>query len=214
MSGGGPGTDQRTQRDEPVREDDSVKVLPSPTPAAVPETARIVEPQPSPRPTPATMTAATAAEPAAGSGDLWARVLRGPGITSVLRTILSNLRVQSLDTAAGRVVLVGEAKYADSARARQMLIGDALRRELGRPVELVIQGLGGEQGAGPAEAPDGQSGDPEPAGSVDAPLEVRMEKPAPPPPQGLPSEHPLVREAMELFGARIVDVQHRRPAQS
>lgn len=214
MSGGGPGTDQRAQRDEPVREDDSVKVLAPPTPAAVPETARVVERPASPRPTPPTTTAATAAEPAVGSGDLWARVLRGPGITSVLRTILSNLRVQSLDAASGRVVLVGEAKYAESATARQTLIADALRRELGRPVELVIQGVGGESEAGPVNAPDGHAGEGESASSVETQREDRVDNPAPSPPQGLPSEHPLVREAMELFGARIVDVQHRRPAQS
>lgn len=208
MSGGGPGTDRGGPRAEPTPEPEPETVRP-PVRATRPE-AELIEP-PSPRPSPAP---AAADQLAAGSGDVWARVLRGPGITSVLRTILSNLRVQSLDAASGRVVLIGEAKYADSARARQTLIADALRRELGRQVELTIQGIGGESEAGPVDAADGHAGEGESGGSVDAPRENRLDNPPPFPPQGLPSEHPLVREAMELFGARIVDVQHRRPAQS
>lgn len=146
------------------------------------------------------------AEPAP-TGDLWARVLRGPGMTPVLRTILSNMRVLSVDAASGRVVIAGEAKYAESARSRQGLIVDALRRELGRGVELLV-----EADEAPAEA-----GEPDLPAAPDVPAnrtegEARPVPPSVPagPPQAL-SEHPLIREAMELFGARIVDVQHRRP---
>ncbi|MBX3401804.1 MAG: hypothetical protein KF699_00170 [Phycisphaeraceae bacterium] len=155
----------------------------------------------------AATTPMRAVEPAP-TGDLWARVLRGPGVTAVLRTILSNLRVKSADAASGRVVIVGEAKYAESARSRQGMIVDALRREIGRGVELIIE----------AEVSDTADDVPEAQAAVEAPTD-RPEggpdsaQPAAPasPPQTF-SEHPLIREAMELFGARIVDVQHRRPA--
>lgn len=155
----------------------------------------------------AAITPMPALEPAP-TGDLWARVLRGPGVTAVLRTILSNLRVKSVDAASGRVVIVGDAKYAESARSRQGMIVDALRRELGRGVELLIE----------ADTSDTDDGVPEAAASEEVPTDrpdgrsAPVQPPvAPGPPQTL-SEHPLIREAMELFGARIVDVQHRRPA--
>ncbi len=158
------------------------------TPAATPRPPAVAEPAP--------------------TGDLWARVLRGPGMTQVLRTILSNLRVRSVDAASGRVVIAGEAKYAESARSRQALIVDALRRELGRAVELHVE----------ADEPSAEPGEPDlPASEVPADRAEGEPRPSSPPavPAGPPqalSEHPLIREAMELFGARIVDVQHRRPA--
>lgn len=166
-------------------------VAPPPTvsqPAAAPRPPAVAEPAP--------------------TGDLWARVLRGPGMTPVLRTILSNLRVLSVDAASGRVVIAGEAKYAESARSRQGLIVDALRRELGRAVELHVE----------ADEPPAEAGEPELPAAPDVPANraegeaLQAPPPAPAgPPQAL-SEHPLIREAMELFGARIVDVKHRRPA--
>lgn len=202
MSPGGGRGEERAEYTPPAGTESGVATI-EPRPAQAPAAGV-------PRPT-IPETAATGTPPVtepAPAGDLWARVLRGPGVTAVLRAVLSNLRVKSADAASGRVVIAGDAKYAESARSRHGMIVDALRRELGRGVELIIEAEPSEAHVGGPEAPVAAESRAEgPVGEA-----ASVPRPVPAGPPTVISEHPLIREAMELFNARIVDVQHRRPA--
>jgi hypothetical protein len=143
---------------------------------------------------------------------------------TVLRTVLTNLTPVSVDLAAGRITLSGASRYADSARGRHGQIVDVCRRELGQTIEIIIQSedVPADEPASESAEPSVSSGDsPRPAdqspsAATDAEStadDAPGASPAPPrTPPMMPSQHPLVKEAMELFGARIVDVQHRRPS--
>lgn len=169
-------------------------------------------------------------------GDAWARVLRAQGIPTVLRTVLTYLRPVSVDVAGGRIVLAGAGRYVESARGRHGQIVEVCRRELGRAIEVVIQSddQASEQGVGEVSEPgpgnrgvvdaaDAGAGEETTGTRLIADEEPRIVKAAGGEPRGaegagtaggapiMPGDHPLVKEAMELFGARIVDVQHRRP---
>ncbi len=153
------------------------------------------------------------------SGDAWARVLRAQGLPTVLRTLMTYLRPVSVDLTAGRIVLAGPGRYVESARGRHAQIVDVCRRELGRTIDVQIQSddsQPSEDVAAASQAAKEESSVAEPGGdvsqadetnAVDAPKSVPAARMSP----MLPADHPLVKEAMELFGARIVDVQHRRP---
>ena len=150
------------------------------------------------------------------SGDAWARVLRAQNVPTVLRTLLTYLRPLSVDLAAGRIVLSGSSRHVESARGRHAQIVEVCRRELGRAVEVLIQSDEESTGGGAPEA-DGAAEQAAAASDEDsgeelrAPSEETPRAAAPSSTPMMPSDHPLVKEAMELFGARIVDVQHRRP---
>ena len=150
--------------------------------------------------------------PAIGAGDAWARVLRAPGVPTVLRTLLTYLRPVVVDVDAGRIVLTGTAMHVESARGRHGQIVECCRRELGRAFDVVLEA---EQEAPAVDTEVGEAGEPEAVEHGDeTPLDAEQAAPPPPPARGpmtVPSQHPLVKEAMKLFGARIVDVQQRRP---
>jgi hypothetical protein len=161
-------------------------------------------------------------------------VLRAQGIPTVLRTVLTYLRPVSVDVAGGRIVLSGAGRYVESARGRHGQIVEVCRRELGRAIEVVIQSddpamareAGEESGLGnPAVTdPAGVEAGADAAGALRGGAgDSKVDNAASAEPRGaegtgatggtpmMPGDHPLVKEAMELFGARIVDVQHRRP---
>jgi hypothetical protein len=116
---------------------------------------------------------------------LWARIVRSPAVTPVLRAILTNSTLVELkDTAA---VLNTAPRFLAGAKSRLSEIAAIFEKELGRRIDVTIQ---------EPEAP------PENAASSDA-------APAAQPPS--PVEDPLVKIAMELFNARIVSVQPRNP---
>lgn len=168
--------------------------------------------------------AATGPSSIPAAGEFWARVLRSPGVQTVLRTLMSYLRPVSIDLDGGRIVLAGAGRYAESARGRLGQLAEVCRRELGRPIEVVIQADGemddgnsedGAQDAASGQAAHGEAGHAEELGpdTETAPVQEAPQPVAPArPPATVPSQHPLVKEAMELFGARIVDVQFRRPS--
>jgi hypothetical protein len=114
---------------------------------------------------------------------LWARIVRSPTLSPVLRAILTNSTLVELkDTAA---VLNTAPRFLSGAQSRLSEIAAVFEKELGRRIEVTLQ----EPEATPADASAGE------------------EAPAAAPPS--PVDDPLVRIAMELFNARIVSVQPR-----
>ena len=200
MIGGGGGTGDGGRPAPAARAPATVRELPatdSTTPPAMPEPATQAVPADDPK-------TVLSAQP----GELWARILRAPDMPTVLRTILTNLRPVSYDGAAGRIVISGASRYADSARARMALVVDACRKVLGRSIEVVVQSDDVPGDESPAE-PGARAIATPPA----RPEGVQEQTPDPASePPAHPGQHPLVREAMELFGARIVDIQQRRPS--
>lgn len=121
----------------------------------------------------------------------------------VLRAILADATLKSVD--AARVVLVcPDARFALSAQARSKPIAELFERQLGRPVEVVIES------AQPDPAPQLSPPDPDQP-SEPASSSTRALSDAPISPVEDPINHPLVRTAIELLGARIVSVQRRAP---
>jgi hypothetical protein len=128
----------------------------------------------------------------------------------VLRAVFAETSLVAIEP--GRVVLsCTSARFAASARARERQIAEIFERELGRRVDVVI-----EAGPAPAESPDaapiaGPAPDlsrAEPAADhASATASAPAQTPAPP--GADPGEHPLVKTAIELLGARIVSVQPR-----
>lgn len=213
---------RHAQEDEPSPEPAADRPFTPPVrPPLAEALSQTPAPPPSPvQPAPASLPAEPSPPPAPAlpSGDAWARVLRAQGMPTVLRTVLTNLSPVSVDLAAGRVVLSGAARYADSARTRHGQIVDFCRRELGQTIEIIIQ-----SDDAPPDESVASSNEPahDPAAPVsDATNQADDQSAAPPPPAPasprpapmVPSQHPLVKEAMELFGARIVDIQNRRPS--
>jgi len=141
-------------------------------------------------------------------GKVWARILRAPDMPTVLRTVLTNLRPISYDSAAGRLVLAGAPRYAESAISRMALVLAACRSVLGRQIEVVVDSDDPSDEVSPP-VPNTPATGPD-AGRSEGGHEVVPEQPAEP--LAHPAQHPLVKEAIELFGARIVDIQHRRPS--
>ncbi len=144
-------------------------------------------------------------------GSLWARVLRAQGLPTVLRTLMTYLRPMTVDPAAGRVVLAGSLRHVESARGRQVHIVEVFRRELGRAVEVAyhVDDADPEAAEDPVAGPEEPASEPSPR--PEPPLAGTPARPEPRVEPAQISQHPLVKEAMELFGARIVDIQHRRP---
>ncbi len=115
---------------------------------------------------------------------LWARIVRSPTLSPVLRAILTNSTlVEIKDDAA---VLDTAPRFLAGARSRLPEIAAAFEKEVGRRIVVTLR----EPEATPADA--SEQGSTPPAG---------------PPPS--PVDDPLVKIAMELFNARIVSVQPR-----
>jgi hypothetical protein len=136
-------------------------------------------------------------------------VIRAENLSPLLRAVLINSTLESLE--GGKAIVVCSGRYAADAEKRwRASITELLSREAGTAVELIIRSAEGTPA--PAEAP--------PAGTPDA---ADAAEPAAPRPQPAPgpgrapaqalnnaAEHPLVKQALELFGGRIVDIQPRR----
>lgn len=127
--------------------------------------------------------------PAAPSADapLWARIVRSPTLTPMLRAILTNSTL--VEVKDGAAVLDTPARFAAGARSRLGEIAAVFERELGRRIEVSLRE------PGPASGDTGESAGGEAAGAPAAPVS--------------PVDDPLVKIAMELFNARIVSVQPR-----
>jgi hypothetical protein len=162
-----------------------------PVAAAPPPTA-----PPSVQPAPPLETATPASAPAGSLSvappippadiPLWARIVRSPAVTPVLRAILTNSTLVELkDTAA---VLNTAPRFLAGAKSRLSEIAALFEKELGRRIEVTIQ---------EPEAP-----------SPDSPASESPATSSAPP---SPVEDPLVKIAMDLFNARIVSVQPRHP---
>lgn len=139
----------------------------------------------------------------AGLAPLWSRVIRAEGISPLLRAVLINSTLESLDS--GRATVVCSARYAADAEKRwRGSITELLSRESGAAIDLTICSADGAVVATPPAAPAEDA----------APQSDSSPAPAPAPSRpGVPSnaaDHPLVKQAIELFGGRIVDIQPRR----
>lgn len=189
--------------------------------APIEDEPSLIEQEPLPNRAAAAAAPGSAAAPVS-VGEFWARVLRGQDVPPVLRAVMTNLQPVSIDLEVGRIVLAGAGRYAESGRVRLSQIAEACRRELGRPAEVLIQNLDQGEGDGPADSAIDPSAAavPGPGETAEGPVEAAADgnRPVAPAtvsvatPPMMPSQHPLVKEAMELFGARIVDVQYRRPS--
>jgi hypothetical protein len=140
---------------------------------------------------------------------LWSKVIRAEGISALLRAVLINSTLESLE--GGRATIVCAGRYAADAQKKwRGSIVELLSRESGAPIELTIQSTDG----GVIQTPSPAAAEPADASSPNSPTSQTPTS-APPAPSrpGAPNsaaEHPLVKQALELFGGRIVDIQPRR----
>ncbi len=141
----------------------------------------------------------------AGLAPLWSRVIRAENISPLLRAVLINSTLESLET--GRATLVCSARYAADAQKKwRGSITELLSREAGTPIDLTILSTDGAVVTLPA-APAADSASappPNPSSSTPSPAPSRPGAP------NNAADHPLVKQALELFGGRIVDIQPRK----
>lgn len=148
------------------------------------------------------------------SQGIWSKVVRHAGASSpIMRAVLTNASLESVEGDAA--VVTCSARFIAGARKMQGAIAEALSRELGREVKLDLREVGesGQRG----ETPDGEGAvrqgasaeeSAAPAGQV-APSERAEETPKAVFNPNIAMENALVKQAMELFGARVVDVRPR-----
>lgn len=155
----------------------------------------------------------------------WARVVRASSTQPTTRAILTNLEPVGADES--RLMLRGEERYTGPARSRLAALAELLHKELGRRLEITLVEAGDGQtfAAPPAAAPSARLPQAPPvsqpqtepengtysdnAPHPDAPAAVDPAQPSDPQPSTLAANHPIVRQTIELFGARIVSVQPR-----
>ena len=149
------------------------------------------------------------------SQGVWSKVVRTAGATSpILRAVLTNASLESVK--GDSAVVACAPRFMAGARKMQGAIAEALSRELGRVVSVDLREVGeaggevltGARQSSAGEAPGAVGGA---AASPEAPATPASAEAAPKavfnPNQAL--EHALVKQAMELFGARVVDVKPR-----
>lgn len=141
--------------------------------------ARAADPAPAANAAMATEAPAPPAtpKPAAASArltapELWAGVLRAAADNRRLISIIEDFRIERLDGDAA--VIVGRGPLVAMARASTEAIGELFARAGGRPIRVEIRADDSPEEAGPDAAA--------------APVNLE--------------EHPLVKQAMELFGVR------------
>jgi hypothetical protein len=139
---------------------------------------------------------------------LWSKVIRSPGISPILKAILTNSSLVSLDS--GKAIVVSTPKYATGAPKWITQITDLISREHGSKVEVALRAAAGGESISP-RADDASIGSPSSADSssnADFSTAPRSQQHASGTSQ--PMDNPLVKHALEVFGGRIVDVQQRR----
>lgn len=155
----------------------------------------LVESKPEPltsKPVP-TPLAGTDAEPRAGDAPLtnasWARVVDA-ATTRRIKILVES--VQLSEISEEHAVVTAEADMAAAVQGAAPEIEDILRRVFGKPLRLKVSGGADENRAK--------------ISTLTTPLAAANATSAMP----ALAEHPLVKEAMELFNARIVGVQRRQ----
>lgn len=167
------------------------------------------------------------ATPSTPDQSVWARVVRACGQTNpILRAILTNSTLLGLEN--GSALLTCSERFAVGAKKHQAAIAQAFERELGRPIVVEFRdalgvpaagATGGNSETAPGSATDGVSSDSptsqegQPATAAGGATEdagPQAKAPVRNFNSNTAAEHPLVKQAMELFGAKIVDVQPRK----
>jgi len=146
---------------------------------------------------------------------LWSKVIRSPGISPILRAILTNSSLTSLED--DKATIVSAPKFATGAPKWVVQMAELIGHHHGAKVEVHLRAAaGGEQITQPsadAKPAAGDTGD-EPSdasrGDENEPSAPASRPPASGGSGSQPIEHPLVKRALEVFGGRIVDVQPRR----
>jgi len=131
---------------------------------------------------------------------LWTRVIRSPGLHPVLRAILTNSSLASL--VGGKATIVCGPRFAAGAPKWAGNIAELLAKEAGAPVEVIVRGAAASEPSATGEV------EPRSVGAVDPAPQATS--PAPRVNIVQATEHPLVKQALELFGGRVVDVQPRK----
>lgn len=119
--------------------------------------------------------------------DPWGKVLAAAGPNRRLRILLNDISLVSVENDVV-VLAVSEALHG-AARASEKELCGLLASAWDRAVKLELRQEGGEAAATPAAS----------QASINANLLALQ-------------EHPLVKQAMELFGAKVVSVQARKNA--
>jgi hypothetical protein len=141
---------------------------------------------------------------------LWSRIIRTPGLSPILRAILTNSSLTSLE--GGKATIVCTPKFASGAPKWTTQMADLISREHGAKVEIIIRAAADGESIAPraADAPPASDGSPDATSDADSPPASSSDSPAPRTGGSQPTDHPLVKQALEVFGGRIVDVQPRR----
>jgi hypothetical protein len=150
---------------------------------------------------------------------LWSNVVHaGMAQSPVLRTVLMNTMLVSFTTDGGarRATLCCSERFANGAAKQRDRIAELFQRECGGPVEIIFQDTLAAQanstGTQPA-APLTNTAAADANAASDTASPATDINPRPLPPRAAPtqiSDHPLVKHALEVFSAKIVDVQPRR----
>ena len=183
-AGGAPPAKTPTPNVTPTPPAASPRTEPAPQPQPVVETKPDPAPVPTPEPAAPAETGAPTNDtlaplaPGAGIGEVWGRVRELAGKSRRDRMVTSWLTLKSVEGNKAVVAVQDPNDYRAAANASERL-GELFKQAVGAAVEVLI------------EAPKGQS--------VDAAELSETQRKA--------IEHPLVQEAKELFGARIVRVE-------
>lgn len=174
--------------------------------AAHPAETRPPEPDVEEPNTPIPIVGLGALSTPAALAPLWSKVIRSPGISPILKAILTNSSLTSLD--GGKATVVSTPKFATGAPKWIAQITELISHAYGAKVEVVLRAAAAGSEPITQPAPDDSASSDAAAGDTDAPAMPRSQ----PPSTGSfqPTEHPLVKQALEVFGGRIVDVQPRR----
>ncbi len=144
----------------------------------------MVEAKPrAPQPEPAPVAAAPVWE-RDPSGDPWAQVLSAASGNRRMRILLNDCSL--VNVADDQVVIAVSDALLSAAQSNEKELGDLLARAWDRAVKVELRGASQVAPAGAASEPA-----PEPTTPI--------------------TEHPLVKQAMELFSAKLVGVQARKP---
>lgn len=142
---------------------------------------------------------------------IWAKIVRSPVSSPIIRAILTNSSLAEFKPSEGLATISCTARYAAGAKARIGEIAVIFEKEVGRRFTITIHepGEAASAGATAAEAP---AAPPVAAATVpgaEPATEATPRPSTPPPPAFNAAEDPLIRQALELFSARIVSVQPR-----
>lgn len=133
---------------------------------------------------------------------MWDEVKRLSSSTRRLKAIVDDLQLLSL---AEATAVVKAGTLAALARAAQKEIEEVFTKATGRKIALTIQGAGE-----PARAPDGPPAGPSTVRADARPASASPGAPGPPEEPGPDArQHPLVKQAEQLLGARVVRVEAR-----